>query len=100
VRRASAGAELLRVHVVVHGRVQGVGFRYGVGSRARSLGIGGWVRNRADGTVEAVFEGRRDRVESLVDWCRRGPSGARVEVVEVEEEAPLGEGEFAQRPVG
>jgi acylphosphatase len=64
------------------------------------LGIGGWVRNRADGTVEAVFEGSRDRVESIVDWCRRGPSGARVEVVEVEEEAPLGEGEFAQRPVG
>lgn len=88
------------MHVVISGRVQGVGFRYGVGARARSLGIGGWVRNRADGAVEAVFEGPRDRVDSLVAWCRRGPSGARVEAVKVEEEAPLGEGEFAQRPVG
>ena len=90
----------MRRRVVVRGRVQGVGFRYGVGSRARSLGVAGWVRNRADGGVEAVFEGPRDRVGSLVDWCRRGPSGARVDVVEVDEEEPLGEVAFAQRPAG
>jgi len=80
--------------------VQGVGFRWGVGSRARSLGLGGSVRNLPDGTVEAFLEGPRDRVESVVDWCRHGPSGARVDGVEVSKEEAVGEVEFAQRPVG
>ena len=88
------------MHVVVRGRVQGVGFRYGIASRARSFGLGGCVRNLPDGTVEAFVEGPRDRVASLVDWCRRGPAGARVDGVEATEEAPLGETEFAQRPAG
>jgi acylphosphatase len=86
--------------VVVHGRVQGVGFRYSMIARARSLGVGGWVRNRPDGSVEAVFEGPAERVESMVDWCRRGPSGARVDSVEESPEAPLGEREFAHHPGG
>lgn len=90
----------MRLRVVVSGRVQGVGFRYGIASRGRSLGIGGSVRNLADGTVEAFLEGPRPRVESLVDWCRRGPSGARVDGIELEEESPIGEAEFAQRPAG
>ena len=85
---------------VVSGRVQGVGFRWGVTSRARSLGLGGWVRNLTDGRVEAVLEGPRDRVEAVVDWCRRGPPGARVEAVETAEEQPAGESTFAQRPAG
>jgi acylphosphatase len=72
--------------------------------RARSLGLGGRVCNRRDGAVEAVFEGPRDRVESMVDWCRRGPSGAEVGRVEVTDEEPLGERdfrvEFAQHPAG
>jgi acylphosphatase len=82
------------MHVIVRGRVQGVGFRYAAATRASSLGLGGWVRNRPDGTVEAVFEGPRERVESMVDWCRRGPSGARVDTVESNREPPCGEPRF------
>jgi acylphosphatase len=77
-----------RRHVLVYGFVQGVGFRYAVERTARSRGVSGWVRNRSDGTVEAVFEGEREDVAALVDLCRRGPSGADVERVEVEEELP------------
>lgn len=95
---------MVRVRVLVRGSVQGVGFRYATVSRASSLGLGGWVRNRPDGIVEAVFEGPRERVESMVDWCRRGPSGARVEGVETAAEQPVGEREFrlafAQHPAG
>lgn len=69
-------------------------------SRARSLGLGGSVRNLVDGRVEAVLEGPRDRVNSVVEWCRHGPSGAHVDGVEVAEEQPVGEVEFAQRPAG
>jgi len=83
--------------VIVRGRVQGVGFRYDTALRARSLGLGGWVRNRSDGTVEAVFEGPADRVESLLDWCRRGPAGARVDTVEADREPPAGERDFRLR---
>jgi acylphosphatase len=77
-----------RRHVVVYGFVQGVGFRYAVERAARSRSVSGWVRNGADGTVEAVFEGEPEDVEALVDLCRRGPRGAEVERVEVEDELP------------
>lgn len=93
-------AEPVRVRVLVRGHVQGVGFRWGVGSRARSLGLGGSVRNLPDGSVEAFLEGPRDRVESVVEWCRHGPSGAQVAAIEVVEEPPIGEVEFDQRPAG
>ena len=83
-----------RVRVTVSGRVQGVGFRYATGQRARSLDVAGWVRNEPDGTVAAVFEGEPDRVDTLVAWCRRGPAGARVDDVRVELEAPNGERGF------
>jgi acylphosphatase len=83
--------------VVVSGRVQGVGFRYSTVERARSLGLGGWVRNRADGSVEAVFEGPPEQVRSMVDWCRRGPRGALVEALDEAPEEPLGEREFGHR---
>jgi acylphosphatase len=73
-----------RARVVIRGRVQGVFFRAEAGERARSLGLAGWVRNNPDGTVEAVFQGDRDRVESMLAWCRRGPAAANVEDVEVE----------------
>jgi acylphosphatase len=73
-----------RRHVLVYGFVQGVGFRFAVERAATSRGVSGWVRNRADGTVEAVFEGELDDVEALVELCRRGPRGADVERVEVE----------------
>jgi len=79
-----------RRRVVVHGFVQGVGFRFAVEREARSRGVAGWVRNRPDGTVEAVFEGEREDVEALVDFCRRGQRGAEVDRVDVAEESPEG----------
>ena len=78
----------------IRGRVQGVFFRAEAHDRARSLGLAGWIRNNADGTVEAVFEGRRERVGSMVGWCERGPSRARVESVETEWEEPRGDDGF------
>ena len=83
-----------RRHVIVYGFVQGVGFRFAVERAARSRGVSGWVRNRPDGTVEAVFEGEREDVESLVDFCRRGPRGADVERVDVEVESAEGLASF------
>ena len=84
-----------RAEVVVRGAVQGVFFRVETRNRARSLGVGGWVRNAADGSVVATFEGEDERVESMVDWCRRGPRGARVDDVDVTWAEPLGESGFA-----
>ncbi len=79
---------MVRRRVIVRGRVQGVGFRVSVASRAESRGVAGWVRNRPDGAVEAVFEGRPEDVQSLVDYVRDGPRGASVEHVEVAAEEP------------
>jgi acylphosphatase len=84
-----------RAHVVVRGRVQGVFFRVEARDRARSLGLAGWVRNQPDGSVEAVFEGPRERVDSMVAWCERGPRGAQVETVDVRWEEPRGEHGFS-----
>jgi acylphosphatase len=86
-----------RAHVVVSGMVQGVFFRAETRDRARSLGLGGWVHNRSDGSVEAVFEGDDERVDSMVEWCRRGPAGARVEQVDANWTAPEGETGFSIR---
>ena len=68
----------------VRGRVQGVGFRYSLRDEARRLRLSGWVRNRADGSVEALLQGEPADVESLVAWARRGPPGARVDALEIE----------------
>jgi acylphosphatase len=84
-----------RARVRVHGRVQGVFFRAETRDRARSLGLAGWVRNCPDGSVEAVFEGDRERVQSMVDWCGRGPSGASIDSLDVEWEQPTGENAFS-----
>jgi acylphosphatase len=83
-----------RARVRIRGFVQGVYFRAETRDRAGSLGVAGWVRNVPDGTVEAVFEGEADRVDTLVAWCRRGPEGARVDDVAVEWEEPSGERGF------
>jgi acylphosphatase len=83
--------------VIVRGHVQGVFFRADARERARSLDLSGWVRNNLDGTVEAVFEGDDERVDSIVDWCRRGPAGAVVEDVDVSWEEPQGESGFFVR---
>jgi len=73
-----------RVHLIVAGRVQGVAFRACAADEARRLGLRGWVRNLADGRVEAEAEGERAAVEALVAWCRHGPPAARVVAVDVE----------------
>jgi acylphosphatase len=88
---------LTRVRVRIRGRVQGVFFRAEARTRAESLGIHGWIRNTGDGSVEAVFEGEAARVESLLEWCRRGPAGARVDEVETAPEEPTGEIGFQVR---
>jgi acylphosphatase len=79
-----------RAHVRIRGRVQGVFFRVETRDRARSLGLEGWVSNEPDGSVEAVFEGAPDRIDSMLEWCRRGPRGAEVRDVEVAWEQPEG----------
>ncbi|MGE5274928.1 MAG: acylphosphatase [Verrucomicrobiota bacterium] len=81
---------MTRRRVTVHGRVQGVGFRYAVARDAQSRGVAGWVRNRPDGTVEAVFEGEPGPVESLVRVCREGPRGSEIDRVDVVVELPQG----------
>lgn len=77
-----------RVHVLISGKVQGVGFRASTRRRAKNLELAGWVKNTDDGEVEAVFEGEDNNVEEMLDWCRKGPSIARVTDVEVEEQEP------------
>ena len=81
---------VIRRRVIVHGRVQGVFFRDTTRRMARSRGVGGWVRNTPDGTVEAVFEGEAEAVESMVRCLATGPRGAVVERVEVTDEEPEG----------
>lgn len=77
--------------------MQGVFFRESTRRLAEAHGVAGWVRNNADGTVEAVFEGARGAVEHLLRFCHEGPRGAVVERVEVSEEAPQGMSEFTVR---
>lgn len=73
----------IKAHVLVNGHVQGVFFRGYVQRRANSLAVTGWVRNLADGQVEAVFEGDEARVNELIAWCRQGPPNAWVSSVDV-----------------
>ena len=77
------------VHVRITGRVQGVGYRAWTVDEARRRGLSGWVRNRADGDVEAVFSGPKADVDDMIAACRRGPSLARVSHVMVEATDPL-----------
>ncbi len=80
----------VRRRVVAHGRVQGVAFRDATHRQASSRGVAGWVTNRPDGAVEAVFEGDPEAVRSLVDFVREGPRAADVDRVEESEEEPEG----------
>jgi len=80
----------IRRRVRIHGQVQGVFFRDTARRRAETHGVAGWARNCSDGSVEAVFEGEAEAVEQLVEFCRRGPSRARVDRIDVAEEPPEG----------
>ena len=88
---------MIRRRAVVHGSVQGVFFRDTTRREAESRGVAGWVANRPDGTVEAVFEGEPDAVESMLRFTREGPGRAEVERVDVSEEEPEGLEGFAVR---
>jgi acylphosphatase len=92
------GGVRTRIHLWISGRVQGVGFRFAACQQAGRLGLGGWVRNLGDGSVEAVFEGPAADVAQAVAWCRYGPPGARVSDVRRESETPVGEDAFRERP--
>ena len=72
-------------HLVIHGRVQGVYFRDSMRQQARRLGVTGWVRNRTDGTVEAMVHGKPDAVETIIKWAHNGPDAAKVIQVQIEE---------------
>jgi acylphosphatase len=87
----------MRLHVLVRGRVQGVGFRWFVREAARDLGLAGWVRNRPDGAVEVAAEGDARMLERLRDTLRAGPSGASVTAVDdLPSESPDGEREMGR----
>ena len=77
--------------LIISGRVQGVGFRFYMQRKARELGVTGWVRNRRDGSVEAVVQGTADAVEAMTAWARRGPSSAAVTDVKIS----AGAGDYA-----
>lgn len=83
--------EEVRAHVYIEGRVQGVFFRASTREEARLLGLRGWVKNCWDGRVEAVFEGESQKVEDVLKWCNKGPSGALVTKVDVSLEQPTNE---------
>ena len=94
---AAMMSETVRRRVVVRGEVQGVFFRDETQSQAESQGVSGWVSNRDDGAVEAVFEGSSEAVERMVEFCRGGPDRAQVEDLEVTDESPEGLSGFSVR---
>ena len=85
---------------MIHGLVQGVWYRESMRQEAERLGVAGWVRNRLDGTVEALVEGDAAAVQSITDWARRGPRDAEVRAVDVSEEGVTGATHFEKRSTG
>ncbi|MEV1132078.1 acylphosphatase [Agromyces sp. NPDC049794] len=85
---------MVRRRVIVHGEVQGVGFRYTARLEAGRIGVAGWVRNRRDGAVEAEIEGDEASVGQMIEWLAQGPPGAVVRRTDVTELEPIGESEF------
>ena len=83
--------EKVRTRVIIEGRAQGVFFRHHTQETAFRLGVKGWVKNRRDGRVEAIFEGDKDRVDQIIQWCHRGPPEARVTEVHLNWEIYAGE---------
>jgi len=90
---------MIRIHLRISGRVQGVGYRWSALEEARRLRLTGWVRNTFEGNVEVTAEGERDAIDRFLDWCRRGPSLARVSAVRDTESPATGEfSSFEIRP--
>jgi acylphosphatase len=83
--------EYLRAQVIIHGSVQGVFFRASTREEAIRINVGGWVKNLSDGTVQALFEGEKKKVEAIIAWCHKGPPGARVSSVDIAWEKYKGE---------
>jgi acylphosphatase len=83
--------KMVRAHLLISGRVQGVAFRYYAVNNAQNLGIRGWVRNCWDDRVEMVAEGEKDKIKELIDWCYQGPRSAVVEKVDIKWEEYKGE---------
>ena len=83
--------EKVKARVRIEGLVQGVNYRYSTQQRALELRVNGWVRNLADGSVECLMEGERDKVETLIRWCHQGPRGARVKKVTTQWEEYTGD---------
>jgi acylphosphatase len=81
----------VRAHAVISGRVQGVFFRVETQRAVENFGVTGWVRNKSNGTVEAVFEGRQQDVEAALNWCGQGPRMARVDEVDIDWQDYTGE---------
>lgn len=92
-----ATLDVVAREVVVSGRVQGVFFRATCRQEAQSLGLAGWVTNEPDGRVRAWFEGAKEEVDTMCEWCRHGPSGALVDGVDLVEREPGGLREFVVR---
>jgi acylphosphatase len=96
--KAKAKAKDIAVRVVIEGRVQGVGFRWWIMQWANSRGLDGWVRNRREGTVEALFHGPENVVRHMVEFCAKGPENARIRNVREYEDEPPDDPGFIDRP--
>lgn len=90
----SENQSVIRTHLWISGRVQGVGYRLSTRKEAVKLGVKGWVKNLPDDRVEAVLEGKKTAVEQMIQWCHHGPEAAVVKDVQVEQETPEGLPEF------
>jgi len=84
-------AESIRAHILISGRVQGVSFRAKAQKVAQEFGVSGWIQNLSDGRVEAVIEGREDKVEQMIEWAKRGPFLAKVDNIDIEWQEYKGE---------
>ena len=91
LRKGQSNMEKVRARVVMEGRVQGVFFRYHTQGMAHQLDLKGWVKNRTDGRVEALFEGEKEKVDQIIQWCHQGPPEARVTKVHLHWEDYSGE---------
>jgi len=96
--KAKAEAKDIAVRVVIEGRVQGVGFRWWIKEWANARGLDGWVRNRREGTVEALFHGPEDAVRHMVEFCAEGPPNARIRGIREYEDEPPDDPGFIDRP--